>query len=425
MKFLFWVALVCLVLIGCGGSSVATSTGSVRSVQILPASINLKPGESIQLTAVIDGDKVPIQWSVAPGSTGSITSTGVYTAGLVSGTDTIQLTLPSVPGKSATRTATVDSGISVTVFAPDGGTSEVLMAPSTNAQLRAEVRGATTQSVTWSSEQGTIGETGSLVVSGVVGDEFFVYAAATKDPTKRGKIKIRLVPPLEFLPIDETPMAISGSRITLKTKVLGVLSNNVTWSATGGTIDANGKWIAPSTVGTYTITATSKIDPTKSISQDVDVKANLNVVFKFTSKGDITLSLRPDKAPNHCANLVSLVNEKFYDGIVIHRLETGFVVQWGDPLTKSRPLTDPLIGSGGPGYTIDFETNDLKHLKYSLAMARSADRNSGGSQIYLCLNDQPSLDGNYVVFGETALGQSVVDSLVKGDSIISARVALP
>jgi cyclophilin family peptidyl-prolyl cis-trans isomerase len=173
-----------------------------------------------------------------------------------------------------------------------------------------------------------------------------------------------------------------------------------------------------------TVTGTLASDSTKSVSTEVNVQANLNVRFKFSTAGDIVFSLRPDKAPRHCANLVSLVNEKFYEGIKLHRREANFVVQWGCPFTKTLPLTDPSIGTGGPGYTINFEANDLKHLKYSLGMARSSSLDSAGSQIYVCLADLPSLDGNYVVFGDVIQGQSAVDAIAIGDTITSAQVEL-
>ncbi|MER3496784.1 MAG: peptidylprolyl isomerase, partial [Armatimonadota bacterium] len=101
--------------------------------------------------------------------------------------------------------------------------------------------------------------------------------------------------------------------------------------------------------------------------------------MEIEGRGEIIVALHPSEAPNTCANFVSLINESFYDGIIFHRYEPGFVVQGGDPLTKTLPLTDPSIGTGGPGYTIPFESNNLRNEKYSLAMARAQDLNSGGS----------------------------------------------
>ena len=81
-----------------------------------------------------------------------------------------------------------------------------------------------------------------------------------------------------------------------------------------------------------------------------------------------------------------------------------------------------IIGTGGAGYTIPFEANSLLHEHYSLGMARSQDLDSGGSQWYICLNALPELDGNYVVFGKVASGESVVDALRRGDKITRAVV---
>jgi len=94
----------------------------------------------------------------------------------------------------------------------------------------------------------------------------------------------------------------------------------------------------------------------------------------------------------------------FYDGLTFHRIVPNFVIQGGCPLGN---------GTGGPGYTIDFEEADTKHLRGSLGMARSQDPNSGGSQFYICLKDLPQLDGNYVVFGKVVNGMEAVDSIAK------------
>ena len=130
--------------------------------------------------------------------------------------------------------------------------------------------------------------------------------------------------------------------------------------------------------------------------------------------------LDPAQAPITSANFVTLVNKGFYDGIKFHRYVAGFVIQGGDPQTKTLPIDDPAIGTGGPGDTIPFEANSLLHLKYSLAMASTGVMVGGGSQFYICLEDQPTLDGKYAVFGTTTSGQAIVDALRVGDTILSA-----
>lgn len=158
-----------------------------------------------------------------------------------------------------------------------------------------------------------------------------------------------------------------------------------------------------------------------------------------TDKGGIDLELYPAKAPVTVANFVKLADAKFYDGIRIHRVEPGFVVQAGDPLTKSLSKKqligvverqransiredDPAIGTGGPGWSIPLEISDLVHDRGVIAMARSQDPNSGGSQFYITLAPAHQLDGGYAVFGRVTAGMEVVDRLAVGDEIRSVQV---
>jgi cyclophilin family peptidyl-prolyl cis-trans isomerase len=291
------------------------------------------------------------------------------------------------------------------------------------------VQGAASNVVNWMTSDGTISATGDftpgVIIPANAAGEATITATSVADPGKKATLKVKVVPFLIVTSLNAVNNAIPGSRIKFTAKVRDVNSSEVNWVASSGTITSGGVWTAGSTSGEVTITATSSEKATQSASAVAQVFTNLNVRFTFENRGDVVLALRPDKAPNHCANLVSLVNDRFYDNIIAHRYEAGFVIQWGDPLTKTLPLTDPSIGTGGPGYTIDFETNDLTHEKYSLGMARSTSLNSAGSQLYLCLDAQPSLNGNYVVFGSTLSGSSVVDTLRKGDKITRAVVEIP
>lgn len=133
-----------------------------------------------------------------------------------------------------------------------------------------------------------------------------------------------------------------------------------------------------------------------------------------TNKGKIVFKFYPDKAPNTVQNFIKLANSNFYNGIVWHRVEPGFVIQGGDPLSKdSDPNND---GTGGPGYTIKAEFSDLHHLEGTVAMARHPDDfDSAGSQFYICLGTLPDLDGKYTIFGQVIEGMDVVKSIQKGD----------
>ncbi len=125
-----------------------------------------------------------------------------------------------------------------------------------------------------------------------------------------------------------------------------------------------------------------------------------------TAKGDIVVKFYPDVAPQHSAAFIKLARAGFYDGLKFHRVEPGFVIQGGDPSGN---------GTGGPGYQIDAEFSDYKHIKGTLAMARSSNPNSAGSQFYICLDEASFLNKQYTVFGHTVEGQDVVDAIRKDD----------
>jgi peptidyl-prolyl cis-trans isomerase B (cyclophilin B) len=149
-------------------------------------------------------------------------------------------------------------------------------------------------------------------------------------------------------------------------------------------------------------------------------KPNGNEIAVITTpKGVIKFKFYPKDAPNHVAAFIELAKKGFYDGTKFHRVEPGFVIQGGDPLSKT---DDPMTGTGGPGYRLAAEFNSQKHLDGTVAMARSTDENSAGSQFYIDLGPQPSLDGKYTVFGQVIEGMDVVRSIAKGDVMTSVTI---
>jgi peptidyl-prolyl cis-trans isomerase B (cyclophilin B) len=132
-----------------------------------------------------------------------------------------------------------------------------------------------------------------------------------------------------------------------------------------------------------------------------------------TDKGDIVLEFFPDDAPNHVAAFIKLAKDGFYDGLAFHRVEPGFVIQGGDPDGD---------GTGGPGYRLKSEFNSRPHLRGALAMARSSDPNSAGSQFYICIGDARFLDNQYTVFGNTVEGIETVDKIKKGDKMNAVTI---
>lgn len=129
-----------------------------------------------------------------------------------------------------------------------------------------------------------------------------------------------------------------------------------------------------------------------------------------TTLGTIEVGFFPDKAPGHVKNFKDLAEKGFYNGTAFHRVIPGFMIQGGDPNSKSSDKSSH--GTGGPGYTIDAEFNDTPHNRGVLSMARSQDPNSAGSQFFIVVKDSHFLDGQYTVFGEVLDGMDVADEIV-------------
>ena len=151
-------------------------------------------------------------------------------------------------------------------------------------------------------------------------------------------------------------------------------------------------------------------------------KASPTALVTMEKGGEVVLELFPQDAPKHVENFVKLVNQKFYDGQRVHRVEPKFVVQFGDPQSKTLPLDDPRMGSCGPGYTIKAEFNKRPFERGVLGMARTDDPNSAGSQVYIMLGPAAFLNGKYTAFGRVVTGMGVVDQIRVGDRIKSIKI---
>lgn len=152
-----------------------------------------------------------------------------------------------------------------------------------------------------------------------------------------------------------------------------------------------------------------------------------------TSKGTIKVKFYEKDAPIAAANFIELALKGYYDQIKFHRYVPGFVIQGGDPQTKTATSAEVAaadgsgggrFGTGGPGYTIadEYAGNPNKHVDGTLAMARTGAPNSGGSQFYFALGALPSLDGQYTVFGQATSGLEVIHNLRAGDVIESVTI---
>jgi peptidyl-prolyl cis-trans isomerase B (cyclophilin B) len=136
-------------------------------------------------------------------------------------------------------------------------------------------------------------------------------------------------------------------------------------------------------------------------------------VITLDNGQEIRLEFYPADAPKTVENFVTLAKKGFYNNLSFHRVVPDFVVQGGCPKGN---------GTGGPGYTIPAEFNTQKHVRGTVAMARSQHPDSAGSQFYICYGPTPHLDGNYTVFGKVTSGMEHVDRIKQGDRMKSVTI---
>lgn len=153
--------------------------------------------------------------------------------------------------------------------------------------------------------------------------------------------------------------------------------------------------------------------PAKEEVKLFDEIAEKKLAIIETSKGMIKFKFYPKDAPFTAANFIKLAKANFYNGLIFHRVEPGFVIQGGDPMGS---------GMGGPGYNIKAEFNSRKHITGTVAMARARNPDSAGSQFYITLAPQPFLDGQYTVFGQVIEGMDVVYKINVGDKMLKVYI---
>ncbi len=139
-------------------------------------------------------------------------------------------------------------------------------------------------------------------------------------------------------------------------------------------------------------------------------RATITVTSKGQALGDIVLKFHPHLAPGHVRNFTKLAKEGFYNGTTFHRVIPNFMIQGGDPNSKSHDRS--THGTGGPGYRIKAEFNSTPHRRGIVSMARANDPDSAGSQFFICVADATFLDWQYTAFGEVVSGMDVADRIV-------------
>jgi peptidyl-prolyl cis-trans isomerase B (cyclophilin B) len=174
-------------------------------------------------------------------------------------------------------------------------------------------------------------------------------------------------------------------------------------------------------LGVAALAAEDKKEERTSMSSSNEV-----AVIK-TSEGDMVVQFWTDAAPKTIENFKKLARQGFYNGTIFHRIVKGFMIQGGDPNSKD-PAKENSYGQGDPGYKIKAEFNDHPHDRGVLSMARSSDPDSAGSQFFICVTDQPPLDGKYTIFGRVAEGMDVVrkisESPAGADGVPNERITI-
>ena len=153
-----------------------------------------------------------------------------------------------------------------------------------------------------------------------------------------------------------------------------------------------------------------------------NIKDPENTLIIETTKGKVVIAMRPDLAPKHVERIKQLAREKFYDGLVFHNIVPSFIAQTGDPVGD---------GSGGPGYELEEDKNTLKNEAGYVSFAKANGGTKVGSQFFINLAANPSLDADtdrqkrFYPFGRVVGGLDVARSLIGTDTITSITISTP
>lgn len=154
------------------------------------------------------------------------------------------------------------------------------------------------------------------------------------------------------------------------------------------------------TVGSLAVAQTPLVAPPAATPDNI-------LHLQLSTGGEVTIELRPDKAPTHVARIKTLTRAGFYDGLLFHRVIEGFMAQTGDPTGT---------GSGdSPLPDLKSEFNDMPHFRGAVSMARTDDPNSANSQFFIVFQPTLRLDGKYTVFGRVLSGMQYVDTIERGE----------
>ena len=279
------VALTCLLALF--GLRVAAQSPGFRwgvKVSISPVSATLPPSGTQQFTATVSGSRNDgVTWSATGGN---VSSTGLYTAPATSGTYTVTATSEANTAESASATVSVTSAPVVAVSISPGSAS--LLTDGTQ-QFTANVTGTSNTAVTWSTTGGSV-STGGLYTAPATAGTYTVTATSQADTTKYASATVTVTSaPVVAVSISPSSASLlTGGTQQFTATITGTSNTAVTWSTTGGIVSSDGLYTAPATAGTYSVTATSQADTTKSASAMVAVTVPSSQPIAFVQVGAAT-----------------------------------------------------------------------------------------------------------------------------------------
>ncbi len=248
----------------------ATAAVTVQAVQISvsPSTATLQPGQTRQFTATVTGSSnTAVTWSATGGT---VTSSGLYTAGTAAGTFTVTAKSAADPTKTAQATVTIQPVVTVSV-SPTTATLQ----SGQSQQFTATVTGTSNTGVTWTASGGTISSTGLFTAGSTAGSNFAVTATSLADSTKSASAQIT-IQPAQTVQISVSPTTATlqpGTTQQFTATVTGTSNTAVTWMATGGTISSSGLYTAGQSTGNFAVTATSLADASKTATASVNISS--------------------------------------------------------------------------------------------------------------------------------------------------------
>jgi peptidyl-prolyl cis-trans isomerase B (cyclophilin B) len=177
--------------------------------------------------------------------------------------------------------------------------------------------------------------------------------------------------------------------------------------------DTAGTMSTSDSTATQENTATTPATTTQATATNEEKKPmnyENQVAVLHTTAGDISIRFFPDIAPKHVKNFLDLASSGFYNGTKFHRVIPGFMIQGGDPNTKTDNVGS--WGMGGSEKNVDAEFNRVTHKRGIVSMARSQSPNSASSQFFIVVGDSNFLDNKYTVFGQVTQGMDIADKIV-------------